>query len=142
MGFSENGSRFAEQVWNGTVGQIRNATQVGTLWRNRVGTVPRAALAQHVTDGAVSFISNIDRLNTASQDPVKGPIIDAAIAYLTGGEITTAQARNTMGNLRSACVTLRDANKGSNVALGAALDTFIASIPSIPDDIGNETIWT
>lgn len=143
MGFSENGSRFAHQVWNGTVGQIRRSTVLAGVWKARaqLGDMPVASLALQVTDGAASFISNIDQLNTAALDPIKGPLIDAAIAYLSAGTITTLQARTKMGQLRAACVTLRDANKSTTSALVAALDAFAIAVPTIPDDAGVITVW-
>jgi hypothetical protein len=144
MGFSENKSRFAGQVWHGTVGQIRRAPELAAIWKTRAiaGQPSLAVLAQQVTDGAAAFIFNIDRLNAAAQDPVKGPLVDAAIAFITNGEFTTLQARTKMGQLRAACVTLRDADKSTDVALIAALDAFALAVPTVPDDIGNETVWT
>lgn len=144
MAIKENLARFAEQVWNGTVAQIRRAPVVAAKWKSwaQAQSVPLAELSARATDGAISFISNIDRLNVASQDPVKGPLVDAAIAYLGNGEYTTLQVRNIMGQLRSACVALRDANKSTYAALIVALDAFILAVPAIPDEPGSETIWT
>lgn len=145
MGFSEAKARFIGEVWQGTVGQIRRAPEIGVKWKEWADTqsVELVKLGTIVTDGANSFISNIDRLNAASQDPVKGPLIDLAIQVITNGEYTTNQARTVMGNLRSACVALRNAPKTTYAEISSALATFIAAVPVVPDDVNTAgTMWT
>lgn len=143
MGFSENKTRFAGEVWQGTVGQIRRAPELSATWKTwaQDGNPPLAVLAQYVTDGTTTLISNIDRLAAASNDAVKGPLIDAAIAFITAGQFTTAQAKTKMGQLRAACVALRNADKSTAQALITALDTFTAAAPTIPDDAGILSVW-
>lgn len=141
MAISENAQRFVSQVWQGTVGQIRRASELAAIWEARVGQPEWPNNAAAVTNGASSFIDNIDRLNAASQDATKGPLVDKAIAFLTDGVYTTNQVRNVMGNLRSACVTLRDADKSTDATLTSALQTFAANVPTLPDDPGLLTIW-
>lgn len=143
MGFSENKMRFAAEVWQGTVGQIRRAPVLSAKWKAMAlaGDPQLATLATYVTDGMSSFISNIDRLAAASNDAVKGPLVDAAVTFITAGQFTTAQAKAKMAQLRTACVALRNADKSTVQLLTAALDTFAASVPAIPDDAGIDSVW-
>lgn len=141
MAISENAQRFVSQVWQGTVGQLRRASELAAIWEARVGQPEWPNITTSVTNGASSFIDNIDRLNAASQDASKGPLVDKAIAFLTDGQYTTAQVRSVVGNLRSACVALRDADKSTDQALTSALQTFAADVPTLPDEGGALDVW-
>lgn len=143
MAIYEDRQRIAYQVWNATVSQVRRAPVVAGIWKAHLqaGAVTLAQTNARITDGCASFLDTIARLNAAAQDPVKGPLVDAAIAFITNGEHTTQQVRNFMVNVRNAVIALRDADRSTQQLCIAALDTFIADIPSIPDAAGTISIF-
>lgn len=132
------------QVWTGTVAQIRRAPIVAAIWKDKLqsGVVTLERVNTWITDGCNAFLNTISRLNAAATDPVKGPLVDVAIFFITNGEHTTAQVRNFMGNLRNVILALRDADRSTQALCVTALDQFIADVPVVPDTPGSETIWT